>query len=404
MRYTAMIVLSHLPTSDWFHELEGSNNPQIVLRALTAASLRGEKPAATRVRAITTRLADLASPLITTRENMLDFMRVMALYESELKSLGPDQELTFLRALASNDPEISWERARVLSEFADPTAISSLLKELLASKDPVRQFHFFQCLARIPTGWSPTNEARALDWAFTTQKGWFAEFNDKGVEFPLFLQTTLEEFASRHKGPCSPPRTKLNSNRYSAAHCSALSPNAIPRACLHLYVESKTEARRIKIVQALARVRTDETAAFLRKELSASPPPLLRKAEIASLKAMPASPENEPFLKEPAPSDKPERSDEEIHKAILSASARRRRRDARAQNLRALSMQFLPRGRPNARPGRPPLRTGLDRRHVAPHARRTRRLDRLSIQASRGSLQSPGGHVERWPRTHRLHH
>src|SRR5205823_10176009 len=87
-----------------------------------------------------------------------------------------------------------------------------------------------------------------------------------------------------------------------------------PTQLFALYAESKTEARRIKIIQAMARVRTDETAAFLRNEVSASPPPLLRKAAVASLKAMPASSDNEPFLK-PPPSNKPERSDEEIHKA-----------------------------------------------------------------------------------------
>lgn len=319
VRYTAMIVLSHLPTSVWFHELEGSKSPQVVLRALTAASLRNEKPAAARVHAITTRLANLQNPQITTRENILDFMRVIALYETELKSVGTDEEIIFLRTIASNDPEISWERARVLADLGDSGAIQSLLKELLATKDPVRQFHFFQCLARIPSGWTPDNESRALDWALTTQKGWFAEFNNKGVEFPLFWQTTLEEFASHHKEAVLAAQDKIEFESLLGSALLGLIAEREPERLSRLYNENKTEARRIKIIQAMARVRTDETAAFLRKELSASPPPLLRKAAVASLKAMPASPENEPFLK-PAPSNKPERPDEEIHKAIVTAS------------------------------------------------------------------------------------
>src|SRR5207237_9514048 len=86
-----------------------------------------------------------------------------------------------------------------------------------------------------------------------------------------------------------------------------------------LYEENPSDARRVKILQALVRVRTANTAAFLRKQLTLNPSPLIRKAAFASLKAMPASPENEPFLKEPV-SNKPERSDAEILNAIMSAS------------------------------------------------------------------------------------
>jgi putative heme-binding domain-containing protein len=271
------------------------------------------------VRAITTRLMNLENPLVTTREDMLDLLRVIALYEPELKSVGADQELVFLRVLAANDPQITWERARILADFADPTAIPSLLKELYATTDPLRQFHFFQCLAAIPTGWSPENERRAMDWALTTQKGWFAEFNNKGVEFPLFLQAALEEFAAHHNQAVLAAGDQIQYESLLGSALLGLIAEQQPERLYHLYEENPSEPRRIKIVQALARIRTSETAAFLRQQLTSAQSPLLRKAALASLKAMPASPENEPFLKEPV-SNKPERADFEILHAIMSAS------------------------------------------------------------------------------------
>jgi putative heme-binding domain-containing protein len=319
VRYTAMIVLSHLPTSAWFHQVQNSPNNQVLLRALTAAALRKDKPSTIDVRKITTRLVDLQNPKATTREDVLDLMRVIALYEPELKQSGADQELVFLRVLASNDPQISWERARVMADFEDPTAIPSLLKELLATTDPVRQFHFFQCLATIPTGWSPENERRALDWALTTQKGWFSEFNNKGVEFPLFLQSMLEEFAANHKEAVLAAADRIQYESLMGSALLGLIAERDPDRLYKLYEENPTEARRIKIVQAMARVRTPATAAFLRRELELIQSPPLRKAAIASLKAMPTSPENEPFLKEPV-SNKPERPDPEIHRAVMNAS------------------------------------------------------------------------------------
>lgn len=319
IRYTAMIVLSHLPTEAWFHQLQDSKNTQVVLRALTAAALRNDKPSATAVRAITTRLVNLENPRVTTREDMLDLLRVIGLYEPELKSTGAEQELVFLRVLAANDPQITLERARILADFADPTAIPSLLKELLGTTDPVRQFHFFQCLAAIPNGWSADNERRALDWAISTQHGWFAEFNNKGVEFPLFLQAALEEFASNHKQAVMASADRIAYETLLGSALLGLIAEQQPDRLYRLYEESPGEPRRIKILQAVARVRTPETAAFLRQQLAAIDSPLLRKAAIASLKAMPSAPENEAFLKEPV-TNKPERNDAEILNAIMSAS------------------------------------------------------------------------------------
>lgn len=319
VRYAAMMLLSHLPTDEWFERLRHSKHTQVLLRALTAATLRNEKPSGNAVRAITTRLVNLENPRVTTREDMLDLLRVLALYEPELKSAGADQELVFLRVLASNDPEITWERARIIADFEDPTAIPSLLKELLGTTDTVRQFHFFRCLAAIPSGWSPENERRAVEWALSTQKGWFAEFNTKGVEFPLFLQAAFEEFAANHKEAVLAAAEHIQYESLLGSALLGLIAEQHPDRLYSLYEENPSETRRVKIVQAMARVRTPVTAGFLRRELGIIQSPVLRKAAIASLKAMPASPENEPFLKEPV-TNKPERPDAEIVNAIVSAS------------------------------------------------------------------------------------
>jgi putative heme-binding domain-containing protein len=320
VRYAAMIVLSHLPTSDWISRFENSSNPQVALRTLTAASLRGEKPNIASVRKITMRLTDLTSPKVTTREDMLDLLRVLALYEPELKRAGSDEELRFVRAIASGDAEISWERARLLANFEDAAAVPSLVKALYGTKDPVRQFHFFQCLAKIPAGWTHENEERVMDWALTTQQGWFAEFNNKGVEFPLFLQSALEEFASHHQEAVMASANRIQFESLLGSALLGLIAEREPARLFKLYEAQAAEPRRIKMLEAMGRVRTPETAAFLRRELGSAPSASLRKAAIGSLKAMPASPENDVFLKEPVAANKPERPDPEIYNTILLTS------------------------------------------------------------------------------------
>lgn len=320
VRYAAMIVLSHLPTDSWFRRFEDSDNVQVVLRALTAAALRNDKPEAKASQAITKRLTHLQEPKITTREDMLDLLRVLALYELEVKASGADQEVTFVRSIASNDPEVSWERARFLGLYRDSLAVPSLVKSLLAEKDPVRQFHFFQCLAKIPSGWSAANEAHVIDWVVAAQKGWFADFNSKGVEFPLFFQSSLEEFASNHKAAVLAAADRIQFESLLGSALLGLIAESDPARLRQLYEDNPGEAPRIKLLQAMARVRSEETAAFLRRELVTIQSPLLRKAAIASLKAMPASPENDAFLKEPAPSNKPERPDVDIYNMLLTAS------------------------------------------------------------------------------------
>jgi putative heme-binding domain-containing protein len=320
VRYAAMIVLSHLPTDSWFGRFDDSDNVQVALRALTAAALRNDKPSAKAVQAITKRFTNLQEPKITTREDMLDLLRVMALYELEVKASGADQEVTFVRSIKSNDPEVSWERARFLGMYRDSLAVPSLVKSLLADKDPVRQFHFFQCLAKIPSGWNAANEAHAIDWAIAAQKGWFAEFSNKGVEFPLFFQSALEEFASNHKGAVLAAADRIQYESLLGSALLGLIAESDSARLQQLYEDNAAEAPRVKILQAMSRVRSEETAAFLRRELATLQSPLLRKAAIASLKAMPASPDNEAFLKEPAPSSKPERPDAEIYNALLTAS------------------------------------------------------------------------------------
>jgi putative heme-binding domain-containing protein len=320
VRYTAMIVLSHLPTDAWFSRLEDSSNPQVLLRALTAAALRNQKPKAKSVQGISKKLTNLQDPKITTREDLLDLMRVLALYELEIKATGADQEVTFVRAIASNDPDISWERARLLGLYRDSLAVPGLVKLLLAERDPVRQFHFFQSLAKIPSGWSAANETHVLDWALSTQNGWFADFNTKGVEFPLFFQSALEEFAANHKAAILGTSDRIQLQSLLGSALLGLIAESDPARLVKLYEDNAGEAQRIKILQSMARVRTEQTATFLRNELGHIQSPLLRKAALASLKAMHASRENEAFLKEPAPSNKPERPDVEIYNTLLAAS------------------------------------------------------------------------------------
>lgn len=319
VRYTAMMVLTHLPIGGWFYSLAQSTNTQVILRALTAAHLRNEKP---RPEAVEAAFAKAMKK--SDREDELNLLRVIHLYNHKSAVARIRQNFP------SGDAELDWERARLLGEFGDGDSFPLLLKELRAAKDPVRQFHYFTCIAKLKSGWTPQTENELLDFALSTQQGWFAEFNDKGVEFPLFLQTALDEFAATHSELVIAAANRIQLESLLGGAYLSVVRQREPARLYAMYASEQSEPRRIKILQSLAALPTEQTAALLRKEISAAPSGPLRVAALKSLAAMPKSPENTALLQQPAPAAS-HRSNEEMHAAIMSASldageARRGRR------------------------------------------------------------------------------
>jgi glucose/arabinose dehydrogenase len=194
-RYPAMSALAHLPTDLWLELALASTNSQIALRGLVAGASVGTVPP----NAVSKVVRHIRG-LTLDREDQLDLLRVLALFRTDIitsAELEPVRQY-ILSELRSNDRDVRWESIRLCGEYEIGPSIAFLAGRLAEEANHETQFHIVQSLARIADGWTVDAELTLLDWLIANQNGWFAEFESKGVEFPLFWGTTLNEFASRH--------------------------------------------------------------------------------------------------------------------------------------------------------------------------------------------------------------
>src|SRR5207302_3314 len=198
IRYTAMIALAHRPTRLFLGKAITRREPEVRMRALVAASLRGAPPSGTQVRAALSSLVD--QPLFP--EERLDFLRVVALFQKQIAA-QPALQSAVVRHLATDFPasrrEIRWEQVRLIGLYQVSGAFSKLLHAVETEKDEVTQFHIAQALAKLKTGWTSEEEERLFSWFAKSQHGWFAEFFGKGIEFPQFWMTVLADFGEHHQ-------------------------------------------------------------------------------------------------------------------------------------------------------------------------------------------------------------
>jgi putative heme-binding domain-containing protein len=192
VRYAAMCALAHHPLSEWLDQALAKKHPQTQMRALVAGTIRREAIPDAKVEPVIRSL--LLSKL--SNEDQLDLMRVLALFP---KTAGSDVEKFLLFGFPGPDPNVRWEKVRLMGQFRVASAFPLLLKELETETNHVTQFHIGQAIARLPKGWSADEESRLLNWFLGTQHGWFAQFAGKGVEFPAFWQTVLSDFAANHR-------------------------------------------------------------------------------------------------------------------------------------------------------------------------------------------------------------
>jgi putative heme-binding domain-containing protein len=191
VRYAAMSALAHRPTTQWFERAARHQNPQVRMRALVAAKMRRELPPSDQIRTV---LGGLVEATGLSREDHLDLLRVLGIFRAHSK---PE----FLRNLVLDpDPDISFEQVRLLGDYRINESFPKLLGALANESDNVRQFHIAQAISKLNGGWSLTEEQRLLDWFLKQQRGWFAEFSGKGVEFPQFWATVLADFGRHHRG------------------------------------------------------------------------------------------------------------------------------------------------------------------------------------------------------------
>jgi putative heme-binding domain-containing protein len=197
VRYAAMAALAHRPTGSWFERAASDASPHVRMRALIAAKMRRELPPVDAVRGTISALLKETNP---GRENHLDLLRVLGLFQNQLSEAEMRQVSDFLlKRFPDGDRDVSFEQIRLLGAYRVNKAFPRLLEVLEREEDHVRQFHIAQSISKLEEGWSTAEEQRLLAWFSRQQRGWFAEFSGKGVEFPQFWATVLNEFAQHHR-------------------------------------------------------------------------------------------------------------------------------------------------------------------------------------------------------------
>jgi putative heme-binding domain-containing protein len=143
----------------------------------------------------------------------------------------------------------------------------------------VRQFHIAQTISKLNEGWSNSEEQRLLGWFIKQQRGWFAEFSGKGVEFPQFWATILADFGRQHRAAVlrASPQIDLSGllgGVYIDLLAAELNGNA---ALIALYRKSP----QAKIVRGLAQFRgtpSTEHRQIVAERFAASAEPEMAKA------------------------------------------------------------------------------------------------------------------------------
>jgi putative heme-binding domain-containing protein len=268
VRHVAMTALAHRPSAEWFPRAASKSNPQIPLRALAAATLRKESPPDKHVRALVDSLLSKAGD---SRENQLDLLRLLALYRKTLEGDPATQNRIagYLRKkFPDKDRDVRWEQVRLLGEYRVAGGFAPLLRELEAERDPVAQFHIAQALSAIRDGWTSEQETRAINWFLGTQRGWFSEFDGKGVQFPEFWSTVLTEFAAGHREAMLRESSRIEMTSLLGSvtiNLLAQSPASIP-GLLSLYRTNQNHEVRLRVLTALKQAPNAQVERFLQEE------------------------------------------------------------------------------------------------------------------------------------------
>jgi putative heme-binding domain-containing protein len=299
-RLIAMNALAHHPTEKWLADALARRTPQTTMRALVAAHSSGHAIPPGTLHSILRRLvADVAQS--TSAEDRLDLMRVLAMFEQEVV-LEPETYAAIVHFLASEFPsshrDVRWEQVRLLRLFGVDSSFGKLLGALESEKDEPTQFHIAQALARLRGGWTATEEDRAVTWFVGTQRGWFAEFGSKGVEFPQFWGTAVSEFCSHHPEAVERQAGHIDvTSLLGGAFMDIIA--AVSRSgprLIELYRQQTITAAQVRVAKALGRVVAPEVAPFLRGEIGRIVAPEVRHALWQSLAAHPVELANASLL------------------------------------------------------------------------------------------------------------
>ena len=288
VRYSAMLALSHRPTSQYFGLASTTSSPRVFIRLLVAAHLRKELPASEEALSVIKRLLN-SEDLVT--EDQIDLLRVLALYK---KYVVEDMECLNLVVshLTDNFPHadrtVRWEQVRLMGQYKISESFDSLVDELIKEKDHVTQFHIAASLADIPLKNSKTkrkHSEKLVDWIVSTQKGWFSEFSGKGLQFPSFWSTVLNKLSGLHAGVLVDkfgdikPDSLLSKSVLSEID----SVSGADQILINHYKRAKDRVVRKNIINILQRIQTVEVSQFMLKQLSITQDRDLRRALTLSL-------------------------------------------------------------------------------------------------------------------------
>jgi len=268
------------------------------MRGLVASLLRREPPSDETVRRAVRSLID-AGVSNGAHEDQLGFLRLVELFQQPIAAdaqLASDLNNRFLADFPSRDPDVHWEQIRVFGSFHFAPSFTKLLAALESETNPVTRFHIGQSIAGLAGGWKGDGEMRLLNWFLSTQTGWFSEFRNKGVEFPASWQTVLTDFATHHSNALLRASSRVDfSSLLGSAFIQLLADSLDPEAALlELYrTHPEPEVRR-KLLNALKR----------RPRPSPNLTEFLRQEELSALASA------------------PQRSEEELHRFIISDNSR----------------------------------------------------------------------------------
>lgn len=322
VRYVAMTALAHYSTGLWIDRALRHPSGQVRMRALVAGVIRRQAPTPEQITSVLAFLGGIGPATKSkqpSREDLLDTLRLFTLFHD---SFSDAQRRVLARSILSGnfphrDTAVRWEQIRVMGAYR-AGCLPDLVKLLLSEPDPVTQFHIAQAVARQPNPltdpqyadlrnlsvWDPkpnqAAEAAALNWFLSTQTGWFAQFDGKGVEFPMFWSAVLVDFARNHRDALLRDLSKVNfASLLGGVVIDAIaeSPNA-RESLIALYRRNDSIDARVKIVFALRKTPGTEVGSFLREEFVQQSDGRLKGVILQSLALQPDNPANIPLLRE----------------------------------------------------------------------------------------------------------
>lgn len=300
--YAAMLAAAHRPTAEWIGQALERKEPEIRMRLLAASRLRREQPPAELVQRVVAKLLE-EFPAEAGRQMRLDLLRILGLFQKPIQESVPLRrrvEELLLGRFPDTDRDLRREEARLLGEYGCEAAFPKLLAALETEREPVAQFHLAQALCRLPAGWSESDEERLGRWFLGSQRGWFAQFSGKGLEFPHFWATVLSELGERHGSLLLRllPEVDLKGLLGEAALQQVARSADGAGALISLYRANEAPEARAKILRACRGVQSPVAGAFLREEYLRLPSREIRHLILRSLAAMPPDPANLPLFKE----------------------------------------------------------------------------------------------------------